>query len=80
VLTKVTLGEVDAALVYRTDVRAAGDEITGIEFPESEQAINDYPIAPVAQAPNPAAAAAFVAFVLSPQARTVFTTAGFDTP
>ncbi|WP_063127740.1 molybdate ABC transporter substrate-binding protein [Nocardia fusca] len=80
VLTKVTLGEVDAALVYRTDVRAAGDEITGIEFPESAQAINDYPIAPVAQAPNPAAAAAFVAFVLSPQARTVFTTAGFDTP
>lgn len=80
VLTKVALGEVDAALVYRTDVRAAGEEVTGIEFPESEQAINDYPIAPVAQAPNPTAAAAFVDFVLSPQARTVFTTAGFDTP
>ncbi|MGA6208524.1 molybdate ABC transporter substrate-binding protein [Nocardia testacea] len=80
VLTKVTLGEVDAALVYRTDVRAAGDEVTGIEFPEAEKAINDYPIAPVAQAPNPAAAAAFIDFVLSPQARTVFTTAGFDTP
>ncbi|WP_063059834.1 molybdate ABC transporter substrate-binding protein [Nocardia sienata] len=80
VLTKVTLGEVDAALVYRTDIRAAGDEVTGIEFPESEKAINDYPIAPVAQAPNPVAAAAFVDFVLSPQARTVFTTAGFDTP
>ncbi|GGL06026.1 molybdate ABC transporter substrate-binding protein [Nocardia jinanensis] len=80
VLTKVTLGEVDAALVYRTDIRAAEDEVTGIEFPESGKAVNDYPIAPVAAAPNPAAAAAFVDFVLSPQARSVFTTAGFDTP
>lgn len=80
VLTKVTLGEVDAALVYRTDVRAAGDEVTGIEFPEAEQAINDYPIAPVAAAPNPAAARAFVDFVLTPQARSVFATAGFDAP
>ncbi|MGH8883538.1 MAG: molybdate ABC transporter substrate-binding protein, partial [Stackebrandtia sp.] len=47
VLTKVTLGEVDGALVYRTDVRAAQDEVTGIEFPESGASINDYPIAPV---------------------------------
>ncbi|MGW5385950.1 molybdate ABC transporter substrate-binding protein [Nocardia sp. NPDC003963] len=80
VLTKVTLGEVDAALVYRTDVRAADDKVTGIEFPEADKAVNDYPIAPVAAAPNPAAAAAFIDFVLSPQARSVFTTAGFDTP
>ncbi|MEU1986164.1 molybdate ABC transporter substrate-binding protein [Nocardia sp. NPDC019395] len=80
VLTKVTLDEVDAALVYRTDVRAAGDKVTGIEFPESDKAINDYPIAPVAAAPNPAAAAAFVDFVMSPQARSVFTMAGFDAP
>ncbi|MFI5716392.1 molybdate ABC transporter substrate-binding protein [Nocardia sp. NPDC051750] len=80
VLTKVTLGEVDAALVYRTDVRSAGDTVTGIEFPEADEAINDYPIAPVAAAPNPAAAAAFVDFVLTPQARSVFATAGFDAP
>jgi molybdate transport system substrate-binding protein len=80
VLTKVALGEVDAALVYRTDVRAASETVTGIEFPESDRAINDYPIAPLAAATDPAAAAAFVEFVLSPQARSVFTTAGFDTP
>ncbi|MGW0182053.1 molybdate ABC transporter substrate-binding protein [Nocardia sp. NPDC003345] len=79
-LTKVRLGEVDAALVYRTDVRAAEDTVMGIEFPEADKAVNDYPIAPVAAAPNPAAAAAFVQFIGSPQARTVFTTAGFDTP
>lgn len=80
VLTKVTLGEVDAALVYRTDVKAAGDKVQGIDFPESAQAINDYPVAALAKAPNSAAAAAFVEFVQSGAARTVFGNAGFDTP
>ncbi|MFF2083580.1 molybdate ABC transporter substrate-binding protein [Nocardia sp. NPDC058176] len=80
VLTKVTLGEVDAALVYRTDVQAAGDKVEGIEFPEADKAINDYPVAPLAKAPNAAAAAAFVEFIGSEQARTVFGQAGFDTP
>jgi molybdate transport system substrate-binding protein len=80
VLTKVTLGEVDAALVYRTDVKAAGDKVEGIDFPEADKAINDYPVAPLAKAPNPAAAAAFVTFIESDQARTVLTKAGFDNP
>ncbi|MGV9822596.1 molybdate ABC transporter substrate-binding protein [Nocardia xishanensis] len=80
VLTKVTLGEVDAALVYRTDVEAAGDKVEGIDFPESAKAVNDYPVAPLAHAPNAAAAAAFVAFVTSDQAEQVFDAAGFDTP
>ncbi|MEV0358523.1 molybdate ABC transporter substrate-binding protein [Nocardia sp. NPDC050697] len=79
-LTKVTLGEVDAALVYRTDVRAAGDKVQGIEFPEAASAVNDYPIAPLAAAPNAVAAAAFVQFVTSEQAGPVFTAAGFDRP
>ncbi|MGV9674116.1 molybdate ABC transporter substrate-binding protein [Nocardia sp. NPDC003482] len=79
-LTKVTLGEVDAALVYRTDVRAAGDKVEGIAFPEADKAINAYPIAPLAKAPNAAGAAAYVAFVRSDQAKKVFADAGFDTP
>ncbi|WP_245649531.1 molybdate ABC transporter substrate-binding protein [Nocardia shimofusensis] len=79
-LTKVTLGEVDAALVYRTDVLSAGEKVEGIDFPESAAAVNDYPIAPLAEAPNPATATAFVAFVTSEQAEPVFTAAGFDLP
>ncbi|WP_280309675.1 molybdate ABC transporter substrate-binding protein [Nocardia abscessus] len=80
VLTKVKLGEVDAALVYRTDVRAGGAQVQGITFPEADKAVNDYPVAPLAHAPNTAAAAAFVEFVRSEQARAVFTEAGFDLP
>ena len=45
VLAKVTSGEADAGLVYVTDVMAAGDEVEGIEFPESVAAVNVYPIA-----------------------------------
>src|SRR6185437_15110401 len=40
-LSKVKLGEVDAALVYRTDAKAAASDVDGIEFPESAGAIND---------------------------------------
>ncbi|MGQ0624974.1 MAG: molybdate ABC transporter substrate-binding protein [Sporichthyaceae bacterium] len=77
VLAKVVAGEVDAALVYTTDVLAAGDAVEGIEFPEAAQAINDYPIAPLTEAGNAAAAAAWVAFILSPAAQQVLTAAGF---
>ncbi|UFS95269.1 molybdate ABC transporter substrate-binding protein [Nocardia huaxiensis] len=80
VLTKVTLGEVDAALVYRTDVKAAGGKVEGIDFPESTKAVNTYPIAALAKAPNGSAAAAFVDFITSAQAKQVFTDAGFETP
>lgn len=79
-LTKVTLGEVDAALVYRTDVKAAGDKVEGIDFPESSKAINTYPIAALNKAPNAAAAASFVTFISSDKAKKVFADAGFDTP
>ncbi len=80
VLTKVTLDEVDAGLVYRTDVQAAGDKVEGIDFPESGKVINTYPVAPLAQAPNAAAATAFVDYIHSDQAKKVFTDGGFDTP
>jgi molybdate transport system substrate-binding protein len=79
-LSKVTLGEVDAALVYRTDAKAAASSVDGIEFPESADAINEYPIAALKGAPNPAGAAAFVAYVQSAPAQQVLTAAGFQKP
>ncbi|MFL6071853.1 MAG: molybdate ABC transporter substrate-binding protein [Mycobacteriales bacterium] len=79
-LTKLTLGEVDAALVYRTDAKAAGNKVTPVEFAESRSAINDYPIAVIGDAPNPAGARAFVAYVRSRHGRDVMTMAGFQPP
>jgi molybdate transport system substrate-binding protein len=79
-LSKVTLGEVDAALVYRTDAKASAGDVEGIEFPESANAINDYPLVALKDAPNPQAAAAFVAFVQTEPAIKVLTDAGFQKP
>ncbi len=80
VLTKVTLGEVDAGLVYATDGRAAGNRVEAIRFPEAGAAVNAYPIAIVRGASNPEAARAFVDLVLSQVGRDVLRDAGFEAP
>lgn len=79
-LNKVQLGEVDAALVYATDVEAAGDQVEGIEFPEADQAVNEYPICVLEAAPNPDAAKAFVDLVTSDEGQKALTDAGFRNP
>ena len=61
-------------------VKAAGSKVSGIPFPEADQAVNDYPIAGCAKAPNPAGAQAFVDYVLSDKGKAVLTEAGFVTP
>jgi molybdate transport system substrate-binding protein len=80
VLTAVQLGEVDAGIVYRTDLRAAGAKVRGIEIPAAQNASTSYPIAALTDAPNRAAAAAFVAYVLSADGARVLTGAGFARP
>jgi molybdate transport system substrate-binding protein len=79
-LSRVRLGDVDAALVYRSDARAAQSDVDGVEFPESAAAVNDYPLVALKNAPNPAAARAFVTYVLTDRARVVLTDAGFQAP
>lgn len=77
-LNFVTAGEVDAAMVYRTDAIAAGDAVETITFPEASGVINDYPIAALKDRKNPAAAHAFIDYVLSPAGQKVLTDAGFE--
>ncbi|TCO62489.1 molybdate ABC transporter substrate-binding protein [Actinocrispum wychmicini] len=79
-LTKVKLGEVDAAVVYRTDVSSASKDVDGVDFAEAAQAVNDYPIVALPKATNAAGAKAFVDFVLSDKGKAVLTKAGFDSP
>jgi molybdate transport system substrate-binding protein len=80
VLTQVQLGEVDAGVVYRTDVQAAGTKVKGIEIPAGQNASTSYPIAALKNAPNASGAAAFVAYVLSADGAKVLTAAGFAGP
>ncbi|WUW25349.1 molybdate ABC transporter substrate-binding protein [Streptomyces sp. NBC_01463] len=79
-LTKVELKEADAAVVYKTDVHAAGDKVEGVDFPESADAINDYPIVELKDTKNAEAAKAFIALVRSAQGQQVLTGAGFLKP
>lgn len=80
VLTKVELGEVDAGVVYVTDVKAAGSRVRGVAIPDADNVTTSYPIATLDAAPSPAGAAAFVALVLSPEGRAVLAEAGFGSP
>jgi molybdate transport system substrate-binding protein len=80
VLTAVQLGEVDAGVVYKTDVRAAGTKVKGIEIPADQNASTSYPIAALSEAPNAAGAAAFVDYVLSDDGARVLAQAGFVAP
>lgn len=79
-LTKVEAGELDAAMVYRTDVAAAGDRVEGIPIPEEVNVEARYPIAVLTGAPNPAAARAFVDFVLSRAGVEILRRHGFVAP
>ena len=79
-LSKVILGEIDAALVYRTDVLAAGEKVTGIDFPQASTAVNAYPVAVLRDAPNPEGGQAFVDLLLSAEGAEVLAAAGFGPP
>lgn len=80
VLTKVEAGEVDAGVVYVTDVRAAGRQVTGVPVPPDVNATTRYPITVVHGSGNPATARAFEQLVLSPQGQRTLAKAGFGRP
>jgi molybdate transport system substrate-binding protein len=79
-LQKVASDEVDAALVYKTDVIAAGNQVDGMGFPEAEKAVNVYPIATLQESKNPSLAKAFLDYVLSSEGQSVLAKAGFAQP
>ncbi len=78
VLTKVQLGEVDAGIVYVTDVRAAGDKVKGLEIAKDVNYSTAYPIATLTKAANPSLAKEFVDAVTSASGRQVLEAAGFS--
>jgi len=80
VLTQVELGNVDAGVVYVTDVHAAGAKVKGVPILASVDASTEYPIAPISKSGNSALAQAFVAYVLSPAGQSVLTADKFEKP
>lgn len=77
VLTKVSSGEADAGLVYKTDVLAAGEDVEGVPFPEAAGVVNVYPISVVAASTNKTLAQQFVDLVTGAGGQSVLQTAGF---
>lgn len=79
-LTKVELGEVDAALVYHSDIVGAGNKVDGVVFSTASTAVNSYPIDVLKGASNAALAQAFVSYILSSSSEQVLLKAGFQAP
>lgn len=79
-LNKVTSGQADAALVYITDAKGAGDKVATVTFPEAAGAVNVYPIGVLKKAPHSAQAQKFVDLVTSPAGQQILAEAGFAKP
>ena len=79
-LQRVESDEVDAALVYKTDVLAAGDNVEGIDFPQAARAVNIYQIATLKASENAAFAQRFVEYARSADGQAVLSEAGFGRP
>ncbi|MCQ9368811.1 molybdate ABC transporter substrate-binding protein [Brevibacterium sp. 50QC2O2] len=80
VLGKVQSGQADAGLVYVTDAKGAGDKVTAVDFPESDQAVNTYPIGVVKDAKQADLAREFQDMVTGEQGQKVLGEAGFGKP
>jgi molybdate transport system substrate-binding protein len=80
VLAKVTLGEADAGIVYRTDIGTNRDAVGVVTIPPEMNVIAKYPIAVVRAAAHPKLAQQWVTFILSEQGQGILRGAGFIVP
>jgi molybdate transport system substrate-binding protein len=79
-LAAVESGEVDAGVVYLTDVRSAGDKVDGVPIAAGVNSTTTYPIAVLKGAQNSDLAQAWVKYVLSPTGQQVLAADGFGKP
>jgi molybdate transport system substrate-binding protein len=77
VVSKIELGEADAAIVYTTDVQAAGSKVQGMPIPAAQNVIATYPIIAVKGTKNAALATAFIGYVVSATGQSTLATFGF---
>ncbi|MBY5161261.1 molybdate ABC transporter substrate-binding protein [Salsipaludibacter albus] len=79
-LTKIAAGELDAGITYVTDVASSSGSVEAIDLPDGVDVVATYPVATLADAPNPTGASAFVDFVVSDRGRDLLSSAGFGPP
>jgi molybdate transport system substrate-binding protein len=79
-LTAVSEGDAVAGIVYVTDALAAGDAVDAIEIPDDQNVVAAYPVVAIDGPGDDGLAAAFVAYLQSPQAQLVLADAGFLAP
>lgn len=80
VVSRVVLGEADAGIVYATDVRAAGDEVEGIDVADAQNVVARYPVAVLKRSEQAEEARAFVAFLLGSESQAILARFGFLAP
>jgi molybdate transport system substrate-binding protein len=80
VVSRVVLGEVDAGIVYTTDVLAAGDKVEAVEIPDALNVVARYPVAVLSRTKQPDLARAFVAYLSSADGQTILRRFGFLPP
>lgn len=79
VVPKLTLGEADAAFVYKSDVSKDDlEKVSRIEVPVEYNVMATYPLGILADSPHRAEAESFVAFVRGPDGSAILTEYGFD--
>jgi molybdate transport system substrate-binding protein len=79
-LTKIGAAELDAGIVYVTDVITTEGGVAGVEIPENQNVVAEYSIAILVDAPSAVAAAAFVRFVMSDAGQVIMGEYGFTAP
>lgn len=79
-LTQIESGDLDAGIVYETDVLAAGDAVTGIDIPDEQNVLARYPIAVLSESGEEGAAGDFVDFVLADDGQAILASFGFGSP
>lgn len=77
-VAKVQMGELDAGIVYATDITGAG--VGAVAIADAAQVSAEYPIVVCKAGANRAAAGAFVAFIRSADGQQILGRAGFLPP
>ena len=77
-LTQVASGDLDAGIVYRSDVATAGVTVEAVAIPPADNVTTTYLIGTIKAATTPAVAQRFVAFALGREGQRVLAAHGFE--